>query len=458
MKMIQSFFLTAILILLQFYPLAAIEAGVAGLEITPQTGLPMQGFGGRIAEDVLDPLHVRAVVFRDGTRSIGLVVYDLLYPFGEQICDQLKQRISEKTGIGQVVFGATHTHSAPKIHSAARLEHGETVEDLPEFEQMICRKTVEAVEMAFDNLVPVQIGTGWGSVDISYNRLISHPDGRVEMKWANHEKTPLGPVDQAVGVIRIDDLSGKPLAVLVNYACHPVIHGKPDANLMYSADFPGVLCREVQKQIAGNPFCIFFNGACGNLNPYYAHSVDNPKPRLEEVGNQLAAEVVRVAEKIATKPYAGESSLLYQMKHYRTGGRWDTAKGVARKNDERTREAAGRAASKKKELNLPLSAVLITPEIGFVGLPGEFFFEFQQQIRSQSPVGFLFVTGYTNGSFGYFPTIEAAARGGYGANDGAVYTAAGAGEHLVAEAIVSLNEMLGRLRPVPSSADSGYQR
>jgi len=436
MRMIQSFFLAAILILFQFCPLAAIEAGVGSLEITPQTGLPMQGFGGRVAEDVLDPLHVRAVVFRDGARSVGLVVYDLLYPFGEQICDQLKQRISERTGIAQVVFGATHTHSGPKNHSAARLEQGETVEDLPEFEQMICSKTVEAVEMAFANLVPVRIGTGWGSADISYNRLISHPDGRVEMKWANHEKTPLGPVDQTVGVIRIDDSSGKPLAVLVNYACHPVIHGKPDANLMYSADFPGVLCREVQKQMAGNPFCIFFNGACGNLNPYYAHSVDNPKPRMEEVGSQLAAEVVRVAEKIAAKPYAGENSLLYQMKHYRTGGRWDT----------------------EKELDLPVSAVLITPEIGFVGLPGEFFFEFQQQIRSQSPVGFLFVTGYTNGSFGYFPTIEGAARGGYGANDGAVYTAAGAGEHLVAEAIVSLNEMLGRLRPAPSSAGSGYQR
>lgn len=458
MKNFQSFFLLAMLILLHACPLPAIEAGVARLEITPQTGLPMQGFGGRIAEDVLDPLHVRALVFRTGTKGIGFVVYDLLYPFGEQISDQLRQRISESTGIEQVIFSATHTHSGPKNHSEARLKAGETIGDLPEFEQMICGKTVDALKMAWDNLTPVRIGTGWGTADINYNRLISLPDGRVQMKWANHEKIPLGPVDQSVGVIRIDDLNRNPLAVLVNYACHPVIHGDGNSNLMYSADFPGVLCTGVERKMAGNPSCLFFNGACGNLNPYYAHSVDDPKPRLEEVGNQLAAEVVRVADKIVTRPYTGESSLLYQMKHRRTRGRWDAEKWVAQENDEQTREKAEKVAGKQKELNLPLSVVLITPEIGFVGLPGEFFFEFQQQIRRQSPVNFLFVTGYTNGSFGYFPTIEGAAKGGYGANDEAVYTAAGAGEHLAVEAIVSLNEMLGRLRPVPSSAGTGYQR
>lgn len=458
MKKLQIFSLMSLLILLHACRLAAIQAGVARLEITPKTGLPMAGFGGRIAEEVLDPLHVRALVFRAGERGIGFVVYDLLYPFGEQISGQLRQRISERTGIEQVFFSATHTHSGPGTHSAPRLEDGETIEDLPEFEQMICRKTVDAVKMAWDNLTPVRIGTGCGTADITYNRLISLPDGRVEMKWANHEKIPLGPVDQTVGVIRIDDLKGTPLAVLVNYACHPVIHGRGDANLMYSADFPGVLCSEVQKQMAGNPLCIFFNGACGNLNPYYAHSVDNPKPRLEEVGRELAAEVFRVAEKIVTRAYADESSLLYQMKHYRTRGRWDTEKWTARENDEQTREKAEKVAGKQKDLNLPLSMVLITPEIGFVGLSGEFFFEFQQQIRRQSPVDFLFVTGYTNGSFGYFPTIEGAARGGYGANDEVAYTAVGAGEHLAVEAIVGLNEMLGRLRPVPSNARTGYQR
>jgi len=43
----------------------------------------------------------------------------------------------------------------------------------------------------------------------------------------------------------IDDSAGSPLAILVNYACHPVVFG-PD-NRLYSADFPGAMTREVER-------------------------------------------------------------------------------------------------------------------------------------------------------------------------------------------------------------------
>jgi len=436
----------------------ALEAGAARMEITPEVGLHMIGFGGRVARDVLDPLNVRTVVFRSSGGSVALVVYDLLFPFEEQIGRKIAQRIQERTGVEQVIFSATHTHSGPEIHWDTPLAEGEDLSDLPEFEQKIIAKTVETVAMACGRLQPVKLGAGWGKADVSYNRLEKLTDGGVSMKWANHEKIPMGPVDQTLGVIRIDDLNGQPLAILVNYACHPVIHGKPDANLMYSADFPGVLCQKVNERLPGGPECIFFNGACGNINPYYAHSVDNPKPRLEEVGGQLADEVERVANGIVTGAYP-EARVQSRIEHLATTGRWDAGKLVDVSED--TVEAKTRAArieKRQRDLNLPLSIVLITPEIGFVGLPGEFFFEFQSQLRAQAPVDFLFVTGYTNESHGYFPTVQAAAAGGYGANDEAVYTAAGAGEHLVVEALVGLNEMLGKLRDVPSSGDFDYMR
>jgi hypothetical protein len=430
----------------------AIEAGTARMEITPVVGLPMMGFGGRVARDVLDPLHVRAVVFNSTGGSVALVVYDLLFPFAEHLNRKISQRIRESTGVDQVIFSATHTHSGPEIHWTPPKQEAEELDELPDFEQKIIAKTIETVAMAWSRLQPVKLGVGWGTADVSYNRLEKLAGGGVSMKWANHEKAPMGPVDQALAVVRIDNLSGQPLAVLVNYACHPVIHGKPDANLMYSADFPGVLCQKVNERLPGDPECIFFNGACGNINPYYAHSVEDPKPRLEEVGGELADEVVRVAEGIATKAYP-EAQVQSRIEHYATPGRWATGA-----DSSQTGKRAARIKKRQRELNLPLSMVLITPEIGFVGLPGEFFFEFQHQLRAQAPVDFLFVTGYTNASHGYFPTVQAAATGGYGANDRAVYTASGAGEHLVIEALVGLNEMLGMLRDAPSSGNFNYKR
>ena len=436
----------------------ALEAGAARMEITPRAGLPMMGFGGRIAEGMLDPLNVRAVVFRSTAGSVALVVYDLLFPFEQEIGRKISERIRERTGVEQVIFSATHTHSGPQIHWDTPLAEGKDLNDLPDFEQEIVARTIETVALATSRLQPVRLGTGWGTADVSYDRRERLAAGGVNMKWANHQRVPMKPVDQALGVIRVDDLNGQPLVILVNYACHPVIHGKPGANLMYSADFPGVLCRKVSERLPRGPECIFFNGACGNINPYYAHSVEDPKPRLEEVGGVLADQVVRVASAIDTKEYP-EARLQSRIQEYPSKGRWNSRKlSVGTDDPLKAEERAARIEERQKRLDLPVSLVLLTPAIGFVGLPGEFFWEFQDQLRANAPVEFLFVTGYTNESHGYFPTIEAAAAGGYGANDEAVFTAAGAGEHLVIEALVGLNEMLGRIRDVPSSAEFDYKQ
>jgi hypothetical protein len=109
------------------------------------------------------------------------------------------------------------------------------------------------------------------------------------------------------------------------------------------------------------------------------------------------------------------------------------------------------------DLRLPMTVVLLTPEIGFVGLPGEFFSSYQRTLRKQSPLKHLLVAGYTDGAFGYFPDIGAATVGGYGANDAATYVAVGTGEHMVIEALVSLNKLIGKLQTVPSSGKTGYR-
>jgi len=57
--------------------------------------------------------------------------------------------------------------------------------------------------------------------------------------------------------------------------------------------------------------------------------------------------------------------------------------------------------------------------------------------------------GYTNGYFGYFPTIVAAAQGGYGASNSNTWVEVGAGERMVDHAVTRIYEMLGRLGDAP---------
>jgi hypothetical protein len=190
------------------------------------------------------------------------------------------------------------------------------------------------------------------------------------------------------------------------------------------------------------------------MNPYFADENDKPAERVREVGGALAKEVLRVAGSIQTKEDGSSKSVTWKRSSYLARGRWD----LERLRSNSAQRTVDRLSQKTSDLRIPISVVLLTPEIGFVGLPGEFFSSFQRTLRSQSPIKHLFVGGYTEGAFGYFPDIKAAAIGGYGANDTATYFAVGTGEHVVIETLVSLNELMGELRPVPSSSNTGYRK
>ena len=77
-----------------------------------------------------------------------------------------------------------------------------------------------------------------------------------------------------------------------------------------------------------------------------------------------------------------------------------------------------------------------------VGFPGEFWDDFQKDLRQRSPIPQTYFVGYCNGYLSYFPTIQAAAEGGYGADYG-LLTEPGAGERLLDQTIIDLYRILG---------------
>jgi hypothetical protein len=105
--------------------------------------------------------------------------------------------------------------------------------------------------------------------------------------------------------------------------------------------------------------------------------------------------------------------------------------------------------SPRRELSLPVTTVLINQKIALLGMPGEPFVDFQINWRARCPVRDAFFAGYANGYLDYFPTIKAAAEGGYGAADSDTYIAVGAGERMVNQALMRVYEMLGRLVDAP---------
>jgi hypothetical protein len=102
--------------------------------------------------------------------------------------------------------------------------------------------------------------------------------------------------------------------------------------------------------------------------------------------------------------------------------------------------------------------VLIDKKIAIATVPGEAFVEFQQNWRDRCPVPVALFFAYTNGYHGYFPTIPAASRGGYGAASASTWVEVGAGDRVVNWAIIQTYDMLGKFSNLPDDLkQSPYQ-
>jgi neutral ceramidase len=402
---------------------SGLQVGVAKADITPPIGSRMYGYGARgsnVSTGVHDSLYARAIVLDDGSTRMALVSLDL-GAFTHENTENVKALVREKTGIENVLCMASHTHSAPW-----------PAEDFPTAEdpwiRAAERKIAGAIAEAAEKTVPARLGVGWGEVREGHNRRRVLEDGTVEMLWGNRERVPTAPVDYQLAVIRVEGRDGRPLATLVNFACHPVVLG-PE-NLQISADYPGALTRLVDGEIGGQT--MFLQGAPGDINPFWDKTPpsEGAFEEMEKMGAALAREVVRVHGEIeamsSDRPLSFHTEII----------------PLAHRDD-----------AKREELVFDgeINTVLIGEDLALAAFPGEFFVEHGLALKARSTFPHTLFIGYTNRHLRYFPTIQATTEGGYGAGyygtSSATQVEVGAGERLVNRALVNLYYQAERIVP-----------
>lgn len=419
----------------------SLKAAVGKIDITPPPGIRLWGYSDRKspATGTLDRLYARVLVLEANGRSLALVSVDLGRPFGPSSLERLRNSTSKDVSF--LILAATHTHSAPVVQD-------EYSDGPPAWESLALEKIAKTIAEARKHLTNAQIGAGYGTAFIGHNRLRVNSDGTVSWFERNLTELPTAPVDGTVSVLRIDSTDGQPLAILVNYACHPVIFGSD--NLQYSADFPAVMTKTVESAFGGKPLCMFLQGAPGDINPYYAVTPmeQDAIAMRDRTGQKLGDAAVRIAKEIHTHndEYSDlqvtEDSLSARM-------RWDPAKWHEANIAVFGASGSEPFAPKLDEIRLPVTTVLINKKIGILSMPGEPFVEYQIMWRQRCPVHDAFFLGYANGYNGYFPTIRSATLGGYGAKNPATWVEIGAGDRMVDSGVMRTNQMLGRLHDVP---------
>jgi len=401
----------------------SLQIGLGRINITPPVGYVLGGYGDRKGNStgVHDPLTATVVYLENGGENLALVAIDLRSFPSERVV----KRAKDELGVRHVLLAVSHTHSGPITWEK---------QDWPTLEKPWFRETedkiIAAIAAAKSQVFAGHITAGSGEAYIGHNRRLVNPDGSVTMLWRNAERRATAPLDPRVQVLRITDEAGKTRAVGVNYACHGVNLG-PD-NLEISADWPGYMKRKVEESLGAGVLCFFLQGGAADINPYLDKQPvrENGFGAAEESGNKIAAEVLRVLQRM--RPAQGVN---------------DSIDVIEDSFDVPNRFEQG------KSIPIGMSTIVLNKSLGLVTMPGEPFVQLQLDLAARSPLQNTLLIGYcfsVRGVWaGYIPTIRAATEGGYGAGYNTT-VAVGTGEMMIRKAVVNINRVLGKLKDMPT--------
>lgn len=259
---------------------AQLWAGVAKVDITNTKAGPAN-----------DPLYAKALVLKNDTTMAAIVTVDAVAigeigPISNDYLGKVRSRIEKELNIkpANVLVNASHCH-------------GSVCADVDQ-------RTFLAVKEASENMVPVTVGAGVGHEDrIMENRRLKLKNGKeLDVRHAyslppDEEVAEVGPIDPEIGVLRLDREDGRTLAIVYNFACHP-IQGVPSGG--NTADITGFASKVIEDNLSDGTIAVFLQGCAGDINPVWYKDVDHPR-NAEPLGNMLGLSTLQALRKVQTK-------------------------------------------------------------------------------------------------------------------------------------------------------------
>lgn len=252
-------------------------AGVAKVVITDPEAGPAN-----------DPLYVKALVLRSDDEIAVIVTVDAVAiaeigsiknDFLANVRSQLNRELNLDPA--RILINASHCH-------------GKVCADVEQ-------RTVRTVVEAWQNMVPVSVGAGTGCEDrIMENRRLVLKNGReADVRHAyslppDEEVASVGPVDSEIGILRLDREDGETLAVVFNFACHPILEVPSREN---TADISGFASKVIEDNLSEDTIALFLQGCGGDVNPILYKDVNNPRD-AEVLGNMLGLSTLQGLKKI----------------------------------------------------------------------------------------------------------------------------------------------------------------
>jgi MYXO-CTERM domain-containing protein len=243
----------------------SLKAGRDARGLSTLDGVPLAGYGGatrrktfpandgysfflKKAEGVRDTVRVKTLVLEVDGMRMAFISVDAIGA-ARSIVDAVVAELGN-TGLTRetIMMVGTHTHSSVGALSDKIFWQVGAVDRFnTTVLNHVVDNIVDSLEASIASLEPAKLGNGSSEVlGITKNR-----------------RTDNAPVNTDLGILKVETMSGDPLAVLFNFA----IHGTSmPSDLMISADNMGYAERYLEAQIPG-AVALFANGAEGDVAP-----------------------------------------------------------------------------------------------------------------------------------------------------------------------------------------------
>jgi hypothetical protein len=259
---------------------APLRAGAAKIDVTDLNAGP-----------VSDPLYVKALVITDDATTAVIITVDAVAiaeigTIRNDYLSKVRGQLQKDLGLEpkHVLINASHCH-------------GKVCADIAE-------RTVEVVKQASKALTAVTVGAGVGNEDrVMENRRLKLKSGReADVRHAyslppDEEIAEVGPIDPQIGLLRLDRTDGSTLAVVYNFACHPIQGVPSKAN---TADMTGFASRVLEDSFGNGAIALFLQGCGGDINPVNYKDVNHPR-NAETLGNMLGLSAMKAAKQISCR-------------------------------------------------------------------------------------------------------------------------------------------------------------
>jgi neutral ceramidase len=265
-----------------------IMAGAARVMITP----PLSELPSPYTK-IGDDLYLRAALIESGGKRAAIVIIDSpTIVAGTH--DDMKHMIAKATGtpVDNVMLGTTHTHNSIRIDSKVE---GILLPGSPRFVEQVKAATLQALKLAKANMKSARVANGNGKAYLVTNR--NQWSYTLNRYIEGVDRSGNQPIDHNVGVLKLEDMAGKPIAYLVNYALNPVIAMALKDEI--SGDVPGHAARYVEKRFNDEAVVMFTISSASA--PLYRNNTDSRPDAIH--GAPDARELIRAMGTSLVKRY-----------------------------------------------------------------------------------------------------------------------------------------------------------